>query len=90
MEHLHQKINITTIFRIAHVQYKKYKGEILVNSVMAPIWDRIKNICAGRFFGWTYEGKTQFIIMNHGFTLPQPREKQYAVQSGRVFLSMGT
>ena len=30
------------------------------------------------------------IIMNHGFTLPPPRAKKYAMQSGHVFLLLET
>ena len=62
--------NITIIFRLAHFHCKKYTGDILVNTVMAPIGGRLNNICAGRFLGWTHEGKTQFIILTHGCTLP--------------------
>ena len=67
--------NITIIFRLAHFHCKKYTGDILVNTVMAPIGGRLNNICAGRFLGWTHEGKTQFIILPHGCTLPPPRGK---------------
>ena len=40
---------------------------------MAPIGDRPKNICDGRFLGWTHENKIHFIIILHGYTLPPPR-----------------
>ena len=82
--------NITRIFRLVHVHCKKDNGEILVNIFMAPIWDRLNNICAGCCLGWTHEGKIQFIILPHGCTLPPTREKQYAVQSGCVFFSLET
>ena len=82
--------NITRIFRLAHVYCKKDNGDIMGNKIMAPIGDKLKNICAGSFLGWTNEGKTQFRIMPHGCPLPPPKEKQYSVQSGRVFLSLET
>ena len=50
--------NTTRIFRLAHVQCKKDNCENMGNTVMAPIGDRLKNICAGRFLGGTHEGKT--------------------------------
>ena len=65
--------NITIISRLAHVQCRKDNDEITGNTVMAPIGDRLNNICAGNFLGWTHEGKTQFIILTHGCTLPPPR-----------------
>ena len=67
--------NIIRIFRIAHVQCKKENCDILGSTVMAPIADRRKNICAGRFLGWTHEGKIQFIILPHCCTIPPPRGK---------------
>ena len=69
--------NITIIFRLAHIQCKKDNGDILGNTVMASIGYRLNNICAGRFLGWTHEGKTQFIILPHGCTLPPPRGEIY-------------
>ena len=55
---------------------------------MAQIGDRLKNICAGQFLGWTHEGKIQLITLPHGCALLLPRGVEYAVQSGRVFLSL--
>ena len=45
------------------------------NKSMAPIGDRLNNICAGHFIGWTHEGKTRFIILTHGFPLPPTGSK---------------
>ena len=42
---------------------------------MASIEDRLKNICAGGFLGWTHDSKTQFRILPHVCTIPTPREK---------------
>ena len=50
---------------------------------MSPIWERLNNICADSFLGCTHEGKTQFIIMTHGFTLTPQSE-------GGVFNAVGT
>ena len=80
----------TRIFMIVHVQCEKDNGEILGNTFMASIGYRIKNIFYGLFLGWTHEGKTRFLILPRCCTLPPPREKQYAFQSGRVFLSLDT
>ena len=75
--HLNQKftsgINITRIFRIAHVQCKKENGDILDNTAMTPIWNRLKNICSGHFLGCTNKVKIQFIILSHGCPIPSPR-----------------
>ena len=51
-------INITRIFRLVNVQCKKENHEIPGNTVMAQIGDRLNNIYAGHFLGWTHEGKT--------------------------------
>ena len=67
--------NVTRIFSLAYVQCKKYNGEIMGNTFMDPIGDRLNNICSGRFLGWTHEVKTQFVIMICGCTLPTPRGK---------------
>ena len=67
--------NITIIFGLAHVQCKKDNGDIMGNIVMAPIGERLKNICAGRFLGWTHEGKTRFIILPRGCNVPPLRGK---------------
>ena len=40
---------------------------------MAQIGDRLKNICAGQFLGWTHEGKIQLITLPHGCALLLPR-----------------
>ena len=66
-------INITRIFRLAHVQCKKNNGYIMWNTVMEPIGYMINNICAGIFIGLTHEGKIKFRVLTHGFPLPPPR-----------------
>ena len=50
--------NITVIFRLTHVQRKKDNGDILGDTVIDPLYNRLKNICARQFIGWTHEGKT--------------------------------
>ena len=79
--------NITIIFRLTHVQCKKENGEIMGNPVMDPVGDRLKNICAWHFLGWTHEGKTQFRIPPHGRTLPPPRVKICSSVRPRVFVT---
>ena len=46
--------NITRIFWLANVQYKKENGETLGNIVISPICYRLNNICAGRLLGWKH------------------------------------
>ena len=66
---------ITRIFRLAHIQCKKENGEILGNTAMDPIYDRLNNICDGIFLGCKHKDKTLFIIMPHGCPLKAPREE---------------
>ena len=67
---------ITGIFRLVHVHFKKENGDILGNTFMSSIGDRLKNICDGCFLGCTHEDKKQFIILPHGCPLPPPRAKK--------------
>ena len=67
--------NIDIIFRLSHFQWKNNNGEILGETGMVPIRDRLKNIYDGVFLGWAHEGKTKFIIMTRGCPLPPPRQK---------------
>ena len=77
--------NITRIFRIAHVQCKKENGDILDNTAMTPIWNRLKNICSGHFLGCTNKVKTHFIILSHGCPISPPKGGGGVVQSVHVF-----
>ena len=81
--------NATMIFRLVYAQCKNDNGDIMRSSVMALLWDRLKDICAGNFLGWTHKGKKQFIILPNGFTLPPPSAKKYAMYIGHVFFSLG-
>ena len=67
--------NIAIIFSLAHVQCKNQNGDILGETVIAPMEDRLNNICDGIFLGWAHEGKIQFIILIHGCPIPRPSEK---------------
>ena len=67
--------NTTMIFRLVYAQCKNDNGDIMRSSVMALLWDRLKDICAGNFLGWTHKGRTQFISLSHGLTLPPPSAK---------------
>ena len=69
--------------------FKKDNNEILGNTVMAPIGDRLNNIYAERFLDWTHEGKTQFRIMPHGFPMHRQGEKKRNSVSPRVFVNGG-
>ena len=46
--------NINIIFRLAHVHCKKDNCEIMGNTVMFPIGDRLNNIFYGCFTSWTH------------------------------------
>ena len=80
--------HIPRIFRLAHVQCKKDNYEIMGNTVIAPIGSRLNNIYAGCFLGWTHEGKIQFRILPHGYTLPSPWGKKICSSvRPRVFIT---
>ena len=55
---------------------------------MNSIGNRLNNICDGNFIGWKNKVKTQFRIMTHGCPIPPPSQKQYATNTGNVFLSL--
>ena len=67
--------NVIIVFRLSRFQCKKENDEILGNTDMVPIWDRINNIFAGIFLGWKCEGKTQFRILTHGFSYSTTKGK---------------
>ena len=83
---------ITGIFRLVHVHFKKENGDILGNTFMSSIGDRLKNICDGCFLGCTHEDKKQFIILppHMAVLFHHQGQKQYAIQSGQMFLSLET
>ena len=78
------------ILSLAHVRCKKDNGEIMGNISMTPIWDRQKKSVLGVFLVGHMKVKHSLKFCPMVVLFHQQGQKQYAIQSAHIFLSLET